>query len=402
MAQTLYPGSFGRSIEENLNMNYRKKKQNDSATTVRVVCAIVFILFSWCWLYYFQFDLLTMAQHVLSHGLTHYNRLVGAIAITVVLLLLQNMVLKVTRLGKSFYALTFFPSMLALGMLTNIVPDPEGGIDHEFSGWLCLLILIAWGGASYVVNKLQELDEAPNPNIFSRTMWVNLLIMVFMMMSVAGIGNTNAVFHYRMRAERSLLDGDIEGALAAGKKSLECDENLVMLRMHALARQGTLGEKLFEYKVCGSSKTILPTDSSSVLMLYPKDSIYKFIGAVPAYKMEPMHYLKLVQRKDSVPRKVVTDYLLSGYLIDKEIDAFALEVKKHYALNDSLPKHYREALVLYDHLRSKPVAVYHNAVMDEDYDNFRELRNKYPHKMEQKGKMAEQYFGTYWFYYWYE
>jgi hypothetical protein len=172
--------------------------------------------------------------------------------------------------------------------------------------------------------------------------------------------------------------------------------------MHALARQWALGEKLFEYKVCGSSKTILPTDSTSVLLLYPKDSIYKFVGAVPAYKMEPMHYLKLVERRDSVPRKVVTDYLLSGYLIDKEIDTFAREVKKHYALNDSLPKHYREALVLYDHLRSKPVAVYHNTVMDEDYDNFRELRNKYPQKMEQKGKMAEQYFGTYWFYYWYE
>jgi effector-binding domain-containing protein len=118
--------------------------------------------------------------------------------------------------------------------------------------------------------------------------------------------------------------------------------------------------------------------------------------------MEPMHYLKLVQRRDSVPRKVVTDYLLSGYLIDKDIDTFAREVKKHYALNDSLPKHYREAFVLYDHLRSKPVAVYRNTVMDEDYDNFRELRNKYPQKMEQKGKMAEQYFGTYWFYYWYE
>ena len=185
-------------------MNYRKKKQNDSATTVRVVCAIVFILFSWCWLYYFQYDLLTMAQHVLSHGLTHYNRLVGAIVVTVVLMLLQNLVSKVTRLGKSFYALTFFPSMLSLGMLTNIVPEPDGGINHEFSGWLCLLILIAWGGVSYVVTKLQELDDAPNPNIFSRTMWVNLLIMVFMMMSVAGIGNTDAVFHYRMRAERSL------------------------------------------------------------------------------------------------------------------------------------------------------------------------------------------------------
>ena len=40
--------------------------------------------------------------------------------------------------------------------------------------------------------------------------------------------------------------------------------------------------------------------------------------------------------------------------------------------------------------------------MDEDYDNFRELRNTYPNKMEQKGKVEEQYFGTYWYYYWYE
>jgi hypothetical protein len=103
-----------------------------------------------------------------------------------------------------------------------------------------------------------------------------------------------------------------------------------------------------------------------------------------------------------VPRKVVTDYLLSGYLIDKQIDTFASELAKYYPINDSLPKHFREAMVLYTHLRSKPVAVYRNAVMDEDYDNFRELRNTYTRKMEQKGKVAEEYFGTYWYYYWYE
>ena len=371
--------------------------------TIRVVCAIVFVLFSWCWVYYFQRDLLTMAQHVLSHGLTHYNRLAGAVIITVVLLLLQNLVHKISRLNKSFYALTFFPSMLFLGMITNIIPDPEGGITHDFPGWLAVILLIVWGGVSYVATKLQELDDDPNPNILSRSMWVNLLILVFMMMTTAGIANTNAVFHYRMRAERCLLDGDYDGALAAGQKSLECDEALVMLRMQALARKDALGEKLFEYKVCGTSKTILPTNERvSPLLLYPAESMYKFIGAIPAHKMEPMHYLKLVQRRDSVPRKVVTDYLLSGYLIDKEIDTFAREVSKYYPMNDNLPKHYREAMVLYTHLRSKPVAVYNNTVMDEDYDNFRELRNKYPDKMEQKGKVAEDYFGTYWYYYWYE
>jgi len=111
--------------------NYRKKQRNnDSAMTIRVVCAIVFILFTWCWVYYFQCDLLTMAQHVLSNGLTHYNRLVGAIVITVTLLFIQNLVHKFTHLNKSFYSLTFFPSMLLLGMLTNISPDPEGGINH--------------------------------------------------------------------------------------------------------------------------------------------------------------------------------------------------------------------------------------------------------------------------------
>lgn len=382
--------------------NYRNKKRNDSATTIRVVCAIVFVLFSWCWIYYFQHDILAMAQHVLSGGLTHYNRLVGAIVITVTLLLLQRLVYKLTRLGKSFYALTFFPSMLTLGMITNIVPDPNGGINHQFPGWVGIILLLVWGGATYMATKLQELDDDTNLNIFSHSMWVNMLIMVFMIMITAGIGNTNAVFHYRMKAENCLLHGDIDGALTAGKKSLECDENLVMLRMQALARKGELGEKLFEYKVCGTSKTILPTDSNTNLLLYPVDSIYKFFKAVPAYKMEPMHYLELVQRRDSVPRKIVIDYLLSGYLIDKKIDAFVRDLGKYYLLNDSLPKHYREAMVLYTHLRSKPFAVYRNTVMDEDYANFRELRSKYPRKMEQKGKVEEQYFGTYWYYYWYE
>ena len=382
--------------------NYRNKKRTDSAMTIRVVCAIVFVLFSWCWIFYFQHDLLAMAQHVLSGGLTHYNRLVGAIVITVTLLLLQHLLYRLTRLGKSFYALTFFPSMLILGMITNIVPESNGGINFQFSAWVGIILLLVWGGVTYMATKLQELDEDSNSSIFSRSMWVNMLTMSIMIMITSGIGNTNAVFHYRVKAENCLLHGDLDGALDAGKESLECDENLVMLRMLALAHKNALGDKLFEYKVCGTSKTILPTGDNTNLLLYPVDSIYKFFKAVPAYKMTPMHYLDLVRRRDSVPQKPVIDYLLSGYLIDKEIDTFARELGKYYSLNDNLPKHYREAMVLYTHLRSKPVAVYHNNVMDEDYSNFRELRSKYPRKMQQKGKMEEQYFGTYWYYYWYD
>ena len=386
-------------------MNYRKKKHEGSAPVIRIVCATVFILFSWCWLYSFQCDLLTMAQHVLSHGLTHYNCFIGALGITALLWLLQHLVHRFTHLDKSFYALSFFPSMLFLGMLTDIVPDPAGGITHRFSWWLVVLAFLLWAALIYLARKFQEIDTDPHPHLFSRSMWVNQIFMAWLIVLTVAIGNTNAVFHYRMKAEHCLLEGDYAGALKAGSQSLETDEHLVMLRMAALARQDALGEKLFEYQLCGSSKSILPTDGHSTLLLYSADSIYKHLGAVPAYPMEPMHYLKLVEHhmacKDTLTHRAIADYLLSGYLIDKQIDTFAREIGKYYTLNDSLPKHYREAMVLYTHLRARPVAVYQNSVLDEDYDNFRELRRQYPNKLEQQGKVADQYFGTYWYYYFY-
>ena len=38
--------------------------------TIRVVCAIVFILFSWCWLFFFQSDLLTIMEAVADEKLS--------------------------------------------------------------------------------------------------------------------------------------------------------------------------------------------------------------------------------------------------------------------------------------------------------------------------------------------
>ena len=94
--------------------------------------------------------------------------------------------------------------------------------------------------------------------------------------------------------------------------------------------------------------------------------------------------------------------LFRSYLIDRQIDDFAREIQRRYTITDSLPKHYREALTLYTHLRSRPVVVYHDNVMDEDYDNLSELERQYPDKTERKVKVEEHYRGTYWYYYRYE
>ena len=104
------------------------------------MCAIVFLTFSFLWLYFFQADVLAVAQHVLSHGKTHYNGLLGAVLITLVLWTLQVVVAVLLKLSKRCYAFTFLPSMLMLGLLSDIDTD----IDRHISlgAWW-------WGGVGW-------------------------------------------------------------------------------------------------------------------------------------------------------------------------------------------------------------------------------------------------------------
>ena len=385
-------------------MNYNRQRKNGSTLTIHGMCAIVFVLFSLAWLYFFQADVLAMTQYALSGGLTHYNPVVGAIIITLLLYLLQLAVFAVTRLKKRAHALTYLPSMLILAILTDVSQHiaADGDIDHQVSWWVVFLIAVVWVGVVILARKLQEIEEDDTYSLVSPPMWINMLIMSLLMMGVAWIGNTDAVFHYRMKTEALIAKGQFEEALEVGKKSLESDDHLMMLRMYALARTNGLGEHLFEYPISASSSEMLPTNGKVQMLLCPTDSVYRYLGARPAVEMEPVRYLQMLQRRDSVPRRTIGDYLLCSYLIDKDLDKFAQEIGRYYTVNDSLPKHYREALTLYIHLRANPLFVYHFTVTEVDFNNYREMERMYAMKTERKGKVGEQYRGTYWYYYDYE
>ena len=383
-------------------MNNLNRDKNSSAITIRVMCAIVFLLFSWGWLYFFQADALAMTQQVLSDGLTHYNRLVGAVIITAVLMILQSIVNGITKLNKRFHALTYMPSMLVLALLTGVSQTIDRGVSLSNSIWFVILFAIIWVGLIYFVRQYQDLKKDSQYQLFSRPMWINMLIMVFMISSVAWIGNTNAVFQYRMKVEGHLKRGEYPQALNVGKKSLESDSDLLMLRMYALARCGEMGDHLFDYPITGNSSQVLPTNGKTKMLLYPTDSLYKFLGARPAVQMEPQRYLAMLQRRDSVNNKAIADYILCSYLIDKQLDCFAQEISHYYTVDAHLPKFYREALTLYTHSRSNPLVVFSVPVMEEDYTNYQELKRQYQDPMEQKTRVSEEYRGTYWYYFEYE
>ena len=348
-------------------MYYPKPDKDSSTIIIRMMCAIVFVLFTWGWLYFFQADALAMTQHVLSGGLTHYNRLVGAIIITAVLMILQYIVNGVTKLNKRFHALTYVPSMLLLAMLTDVSQTIDKGISLSRSFGLVAFFAVAWVVLIFFVRQYENVVKEFHIPFFSRSMWLNMLMMVAMITCVAWIGNTNAVFQYRMKVEGHLMRGEYH-----------------------------------EYPITGNSSQILPTSGKTKMLLCPTDSIYKFMGARPAVPMEPERYLAMLQRRDSVNHIAIADYLLCGYLIDKQLDRFAQEISHYYPLNAQLPKHYREALTLYTHSRSNPSVVYQVPEVEENYANYQELKKQYRDPMEQKTRVSEEYRGTYWYFYDYE
>lgn len=386
-------------------MNYNHPVKNSSTVSIRLTCAIVFLLFTISWVAFFQADMLAAAQHVFSGGMTHYNRVLSPAVIIVCLQLMQLMVYAVVRLRKRSHALTYFPSMLVLGLITDLSGDFDTGFALGAWWWAFPLAIVVWIPVAWLAYSLQDVEPDREPcGLFSRAMLSNMTLMLLMILCVVLLGNTNAVFHYRLRAEACLLEGDSEGALKAGEKSLESDANLQMVRMYALSRRGEMGERLFRYPIVVGSSAILPTDGKSRTTLLPQDSIYRYFGARPAHPMTPDRYLKAVARRDTVVSRRVGDYELCALLIDRRLDAFVSLLPKYYPVaeqrqQDSLPRHYREALILYTHLRRTPQMVYHNAVMDEDFANLQELEHKYPALMERKGKVEEQYQGTYWYYY---
>lgn len=383
-------------------MNYNHPLKSNSTLTIRVTCAIVFISFAFTWLYFFQADLLSVAQHVISQGMTSYHPLVGTLIIVFVLQMLQLMVYTITRLKKRSHAFTYVPSMLALALLTNVSILSSGEVVSSWHWFLPVGIMVLWVLVTLVARLFQEVENDAGPSLFSRHVWVNMLLMCLQMMCVAWISNTNAVNQYRLKTETLLSAGNYQEALRVGDQSLESDADLMMLRMYGLARENALGERLFEYPISGTSSQILPTNGQTSMIYCSTDSLWRFLGGRPAGEMEPMRYLELLARRDSIVSLPVADYRLCGLLIDRQLDRFAQEVRNYYALDEHLPRHYREALVLYTHSRSNPLFVYRHAVTEEDWRNLQELERKYPDDIERKGRVEDQYSGTYWYYYEYE
>lgn len=389
-------------------------RKKDGTITVRVVCVIVFLLFSFCWLYWFQTDMLAVAQHGLSGGKTHYSRLWGALIITGVLFVLHLIVYAFTRLSRRTHALTYLPPFLLLAFISSV--------SYPFCWgawlWAAPLVLALWVGCVMLAKKVYPFgnNNKQRTGFFSRRMWLNMLQMTVMMLGVAAVSNTNAVSHFKAHAEVALMQGDIDEALRVGERSLETDESLTMLRIFALAQQGQLGSRLFEYPVVGTSRDMLPLlGSKGRISLMSDTLLWDFFGvrpdsiaartdtlgqplAISGSQLSISQYLDSLEH-DTLATAAFREYRLAGMLIDRKLDAFVSSLSRCYPLcADSLPRHYREALVLYQQ-RCDTTFGYSDSLMLLRWHEYARYDTIYSQKVERKLRSEDDFRGTYWYYF---
>lgn len=378
----------------------RNNAKNGTSIVV-MVCAILFLTFTFCYLYFYQADFLAATQHLLSGGKTTYNAAIGATLITIVLLLIQIGVHAVSQLERKSFALTYFPSLLLLTVLTGGHIRTDGSYTFGAWVWLAPLLLIIYIGVVYACRQYQTLEyHAGKPGFLARMLWINLATMAAMFLFVGSFGNSDDVLHYRMKAEKCFLRHDYKGAAAVGKRSLVADSSLTMLRAYALGKQGEIGERLFEYPLSGGSRSLLPDSNTVRLVMLQDNRIYRDLGICLKQKLSPIAYLQFIDRHH-VATKLGGDYLLTAYLLDKDLNKFAYTIGKYYKLDDDLPKHYREALTLYTHQHSSPYVEYHNTVMDADFHDYQQLYHSESNTAIRKTKLRDTYGNTYWYYYQY-
>lgn len=383
-------------MSSNTNLSYKR--------AVRILtgaCGLLFSAFSFIYLYLFQGDVLGALHYSLSQGKTHYSPLAGAIIITLVLFIFRWGINGLLGLKGSVRSLSYFPSCLLLGVLTDVNRSLyHGGNFADKWLWLLPLLLIMYVGVVFVLRRIFRhwLDHESSVIGLINS---NLAILLILCLMTACIGNSDINFHHELAIENAIREKDYKAARKVGYESLDPSRTLTVLRAYALSREGTMGEHLFEYPQYYGSDGLLFSSSSQGTLRLDADSLYNYLGAKPYTAESTTDFLARICR-DEVGKHTALDYYLSALLLDKKLDKFASVVEDSFFEQDTLPRYYREAIMLYKQSHPAYPRVLNDTLMIQRLQEFDKLQKEYTSPVEQKNRMRREFGDTYWWYYRYQ
>lgn len=372
-------------------------------SVITALCSIIFLSFSFVWLYKGEGEALRCLHYTLSGGMTTYSPLCGALIITALLWLLQWGLNMLMRFARSLSALAFFPAYLILTLLSCINPDTSGADTSHFAVSIDKVYL--WGGGLFFIFYLiagffnRKLQNRANREKKQNVIIPNVLILIVFTYITGFVGNTNEVFHNELAVAQAIREGDFDKALQKGIKSPHHSRTLTALRALALSHTHTLGEKLFAYPQTEGAEGLFLDEADGAISMVTNDDICNHLGAHPKMAGETvMTYLDRMCRADSASHEA-REYYLCALLLEKELDIFQQALPLHYRETDkSLPRHYQEALLLKDSAGEMLVT---DSTVRSRFGEFMALRDQYPDPVVQNNHIRRQFGDTYWWYYYY-
>lgn len=314
---------------------------------VTLFCALVFALFGFTFVAVYKSAEIEVFYDALATGKLQYNGYVLSAVFTSLLLGLALWLNRFAGFRREWSAMAYVPSALLLAFFTGIDRTFfTGGKEYAVWAWAFGAGLLLYAGFSFVLNRMLFEKIKDSSAVAHRIIWRNLILFVIMFMAVGCLSGSERNFRREALQYTLFKKGDMEAALAVGRHSPVASRQLSAQRAYMLSLKGELADHFFDYPVCFDSESLLPSVERDAPI--EPCAVYSHIGIERKPGEGAMDFLsRAVEQCDT--NVVAREYYLTALLTERRLVDFVDKVFEYYNVGDSdrLPKHYKEALVLY-------------------------------------------------------
>ena len=314
---------------------------------ITLFCALVFALFGFTFVAVYKSAEIEVVYDALATGKLQYNGYVLSAVFTSLLLGLALWLNRFAGFRREWSAMAYVPSALLLAFFTDIDRTFfTGGKEYGVWAWAFGAGLLLYAGFSFVLNRMLFEKIKDSSAVAHRIIWRNLILFVIMFMAVGCLSGSERNFRREALQYTLFKKGDMEAALAVGRHSPVASRQLSAQRAYMLSLKGELADHFFDYPVCFDSESLLPSVNRDAPI--EPCAVYSHIGIERRPGEGAMDFLsRAVEQCDT--NVVAREYYLTALLTERRLVDFVDKVFEYYNVGDSdrLPKHYKEALVLY-------------------------------------------------------
>lgn len=378
----------------------RNKEEIRLQKVVATLCATLFAIFSFLFIAKYQSPLLELFYEKVATGKLKYNAYVVGGTISLALTALALWLNRYAGFKREWTAFSYIPSVLILSFITDIDRSLYIG-GFNYVKWIIVFItgIFVYALFSFILHKMLFAKIKNIAMSANRILWRNLILFVILFSLTGILSNSEENFKREALVAFYYKKGETEKALKVASLSRTASHPLTVQRAYILAKEGILGERLFEYPQYYGAKGLLPKERQNSPLI--PDSVFALLGVAPQPEESSTELLERALHADDSKNRT-RDYYLSALLLDRRIVEFADAIKKLYPDCDieNLPKHYKEALLLYASIENDSAYIA-DSVIQKQFEAFVSLESQYDDFFIRSNYLRRNFGQTYWWYYLY-